>query len=36
MKAILEQLYGDFPERELPELIGRNVNIEPVTGKALA
>ena len=36
MKAILEQLYGDFLERELPELIGRNVNIEPVTGKALA
>lgn len=36
MKQILEQLYGDFLERDLPELTGRDINIEPVPGKALA
>ena len=36
MKQILEQLYGDFLERDLPALTKRDFDIEPVPQKALA
>lgn len=36
MKAALNHLYGDFLERELPRLIRRDCDLEPVPGKALA
>lgn len=36
MKQALEQLAGDFLERELPELIERTLDFEPIEGKALA
>jgi uncharacterized protein len=36
MKQALEYLYGDFLERELPELTERVCDLEPVSGKALA
>jgi len=36
MKQSLEQLYGDFLERELPELTERTFDLEPIEGKALA
>ncbi len=36
MKESLEQLYGDFLERELPELTERTFDYEPIEGKALA
>jgi len=36
MKAVLENLYGDFLERALPELTDRDFDLEPVPGKALA
>lgn len=36
MKATLEILYGDFLERELPELTPRDCDLQSVRGKALA
>ena len=36
MKQSLEQLVGDFQERELPDLTERTFDLEPVNGKALA
>lgn len=36
MKAALNNLYGDFLERELPGLIRRDCALEPLPGKALA
>jgi predicted AAA+ superfamily ATPase len=36
MKQSLEQLYGDFLERNLPTLTERIVDLEPIEGKALA
>ncbi len=35
MKQVLEYLIGGFLERELPKLTQRNVDLEPVAGKAL-
>jgi predicted AAA+ superfamily ATPase len=36
MKQSLEQLYGDFMERDLPALTERTFDFEPIEGKALA
>ncbi len=36
MKQTLEYLFGDFLERDLPKFTRRNVDLEPVPGKALA
>ena len=36
MKEALERLYGDFLEREWPQLYGRGYDLSPVPGKALA
>lgn len=36
MKQALEQLYGDFLERELPRLVERTFDLAPIEGKALA
>ena len=36
MKEALERLYGDFLERELPQLYERGYDLSPVPGKALA
>ena len=36
MKEALERLYGDFLEREWPQLYERSYDLSPVPGKALA
>lgn len=36
MRAALESIYYDFLERELPEIVERDLDLEPVPGKALA
>jgi len=36
MRQQLEQLIGDFLERELPEFTERTIDIDPIDGKALA
>ena len=36
MKEALESLYGDFLERQLPDLTERDCDLEPLKGKALA
>lgn len=36
MRAALESIYYDFLERELPEILDRDLDLEPIPGKALA
>jgi predicted AAA+ superfamily ATPase len=36
MRAALESIYYDFLERELPTIVDRDLDLEPIPGKALA